>query len=140
VFLLAISVDFQHVATSPANPRAMPLPEGMPAYPEGPPARYMKHLCQSLRALHMLIIGNPSVEDEIVGRARVFLPPLFYLLEASEVPCDVQCPRPRRVSACCGSFPSRSPAAVSCRIELCCVVVLCGVVRWCRAIVCHTVE
>ena len=75
----------QQIAISPANPRCIAVPEGVPPVQPGPPIRHMKHLCQCLRALHMLIIANPSVEDEITGRAKPYLPALIYLVEASEV-------------------------------------------------------
>ena len=73
------------IATSPANPRAMPpapRPDGAPEPPPVDPDVAHKHLSQSLRALHMLIINNPGVEDELAGDARGYLPPLIGLVEA----------------------------------------------------------
>ena len=79
----------QHVATSPANPRALPPSEGDVDPSTIPLARAIKHLSQALRSLHMLINNNPGVEDEMIGGARPYLPALIYLVEASEVPFRV---------------------------------------------------
>ena len=90
VVVLRVLACSQQIAISPANPRCIATPEGVRPVEPGPPIRHMKHLCQCLRALHMLVIANPSVEDEITGRAKPYLAPLIHLVEASEATAQTE--------------------------------------------------